>query len=96
MLEEPNTIFLKSAFLGKNGLILQFIIEKNLKPDLSDLRKMVFGSSSTFSRVLRVPQNQREFIKIRAALGFVFTVICIISDLSFLIRLIKVTPLMPF
>ena len=63
---------------------------------LPDLRKMVFGSSSTFSRVLRVPQNQREFIKIRAALGFVFIVICIISDQSFLIRLIKVTPLRCF
>ena len=60
---------------------------------VADLRKMVFGSSSTFSRVLRVPQNQREFIEIQTALGLVFTVICIISELSFSIRLIKVTPL---
>ena len=45
----------------------------------TDLRKMVFGSSSIFSGVLRVPQNQWEFIEIGAALGFVFTVICIIS-----------------
>ena len=40
----------------------------------TELRKMVFGSSSAFSRILMVPQNQREFFKIQAALGVVFTI----------------------
>ena len=60
----------------------------------TDLRKMVFGSSSTFSSVVRVSQKQWEFIEIWAVLGLLSIVICIKFDLSFLISLIKVTPLM--
>ena len=40
----------------------------------AELRKIVFASSSAFSRILMVPQNQREFFEIQAALGFVFTI----------------------
>ena len=42
-------------------------IEQAVAERQADLRKMVFGSSSTFSRILMVPQNQREFFKIRAS-----------------------------
>ena len=29
----------------------------------TDMRKVVFGTSSTVSRILRVPQNEREFLQ---------------------------------
>ena len=37
----------------------------------AELRKIVFASSSAFSRILMVPQNQREFFE---NWGFVFTI----------------------
>ena len=36
--------------------------EKHLK--MSDMRKVVFGSSSIFSLIQRVPQNKRDFSQI--------------------------------